>query len=88
MLQIIRIDMGMEMIDCQQRYVQHHAQSFRGCHTDKQGANETRRIDNGDCIDFCKLYFRITQGVVNDTNDRLQMSPTGNFRNHASKLAM
>ena len=43
----------------------------------------------------CRAHLESIVGIVhnalsdaNDTNDRLQMSPTGNLRNHTSKLAM
>jgi hypothetical protein len=76
------VNVPLQMVDGEQRFLQCEGQRFRKADTNEQGARQSRPLRDRDGIDGLISLSSLGQRLSHHRNDRAQMLARGEFRNH------
>ncbi len=82
------VDMGLEVVDGQERNALCQANCLGGDESHEQGARQARGIGYGHGVDVFQSKARFVQGLVDYGQDALDVRPGGDLRNHSAETAM
>ena len=78
------VQVGLHMIDTDQRLPHRPRERLRSGHTDEERTDESRPMRDGDRVDVSERRVRLAQRAIDDGKDLLDMGARGDLRHDAA----
>jgi hypothetical protein len=82
------VDMGVQVVDGQERFARGQAQRLGGDQPDQQRTSQSRRVCDGDSVQIVQRHPSALERFVDHRQDALDMCPRGDLGHHAAEPAV